>query len=161
MNQRRAVLGFCQRANACDSCMIAQDSPVPNIQGVPSRSGPQPPAGPSRTSIPWLIAICAVVAGMVWFTLWQIQSIAIDHARTPEEAAQCIAELPEAEQANAGEHCSTEPNVIFAAQNPVRNTLVVFVLSLAVGYAYLVLNARGGKDNLPPIPDSKSDSSSG
>lgn len=101
------------------------------------------PAGPNRRTIPWLIGISAVVAAMVWFTLWQIKSIAIDNARTPEEAAQCIAELAPDQQANAADECSTEPNIIYAARNPVRNSLLVFALCLAIGYGYLVLNQGG------------------
>ncbi len=84
---------------------------------------------------------------MVWFTLWQIQSIAVDNARTPEEATQCIAELPAADQPNADELCSTEPDIILAAQHPVRNSLIVFGLCVAIGYGYLVLNARGHRSD--------------
>ncbi len=106
------------------------------------------PVGPSRTTIPWLIAISAVIAGMVWFTLWQIQTIAIENARTPAEAAECVAELPADQQTRADEECTTEPNIIWAARNPVRNSVVVFGLLLVIGYVYLLLN-RG-----PAPPDS-------
>ena len=109
------------------------------------------PAGPNRRSIPWLIAISVVIAGMVWFTLWQIQTIAIDNARTPTEAAECMAQLPADQRANPGDQCSTEPNIIFVAQNPVRNTIIVFGLCLVIGYVYLVLNAKGGNRDVIPL----------
>ncbi len=98
------------------------------------------PAGPNKRSISWLIGLSALVAFLVWATLWQIQTIAIDNARTPEEAAQCIAELPPDQQVNAAEECTTEPNIILAARNPVRNTIIVFALCLVIGYVYLLLN---------------------
>lgn len=106
----------------------------------PPRLITERPAGPSRRTIPWLIGIAAVVTGMVWFTLWQIQSIATDNARTPQEAAECIAGMPAGHQANVDEECSTEPEIIWAARHPVRNSAVVFALLLVVGYTYLVLN---------------------
>jgi hypothetical protein len=102
------------------------------------------PAGPSRTTIPWLVGLSLLVSFLVWATLWQIKSIAIDNARTPEEAAACIAELPADQQALADEQCTTEPDVIWAARNPVRNAIIVFGLCLLIGYAYLLLNR--GKD---------------
>jgi hypothetical protein len=131
---------------------FAQDSPLTEAPSPPPpRLMTERPAGPSRSSIPWLIAISLVVAGMVWFTLWQIQSIAIENARTPDEAAQCVAELPESQQAEADDLCSTEPNVILAARNPVRNSLIVFGLCLVVGYLYLVLNSKGNREQATDV----------
>ena len=81
-----------------------------------------------------------MVAFLVWAALWQIQTIAIDNAKTSEEAAQCIADLPADQQVNADEECTTDPNIITTARNPVRNSLIVFVLCIVVGYVYLLLN---------------------
>jgi hypothetical protein len=107
------------------------------------------PVGPTKRSISWLIALSAMVAFLVWAALWQIQTIAIDNARTPQEAAQCIAELPEEQVDQAGELCSTEPNIIFAARNPIRNSMIVFGFCLTVGFSYLVLNERGSRVTAP------------
>lgn len=112
------------------------------------------PAGPNKRSISWLLGLSGLVAFLVWATLWQIQTIAIDNARTPEEAAQCVDELPSDQKVNALDKCSTEPNIILAARNPVRNTIMVFLLCMIVGYVYLLLNqGRPG-----PIPRYESSS---
>lgn len=93
-------------------------------------------------TLAWLVAISLVVAGMVWLTLYQIRTIAIDHGPTSDEIAQCRAGLSPDEAAEWIEHCETEAEIIWAARHPLRNSLAVLVLLLAVGYATLALNQR-------------------
>ena len=88
----------------------------------------------------WLLAISLVIFGMVWLTLYQIRTIAIDHAPTADEIAQCRAALSPDEAAEWTEHCETEPHIIWAARHPLRNSLVVLALLLVLGYAALVFN---------------------
>jgi len=113
------------------------------IRAQPNRSG--------RTALLWLAAIAIVVAGMVWLTLAQIRSIAIDHAPTREEIAQCRAGLTPEEQAAWTEHCETGADIIWAARHPLRNALAVFVLLLTIGYATLALSRaiRPPGDDVP------------
>ena len=90
----------------------------------------------------WLVAICLVVFGMVWLTLYQIRAIATDHGPTPDEIAQCRAALPPEQAESWTEHCETEPRIIWAARHPHRNALAVLALTLMVGYVTLHASFR-------------------
>lgn len=91
-------------------------------------------------TLAWLLAISLVIFGMVWLTLYQIRTIAIDHGPTPDEIAQCRAALAPDEQPRWTEFCETEPEIIWAARHPHRNALAVLAILLATGYATLHLN---------------------
>jgi hypothetical protein len=99
-------------------------------------------------TLAWLVAICLVVFGMVWLTLYQIRTIAIDHGPTADEIARCRAELPPGQQAAWTEHCEVEPRIIWAARDPLRNSLGALALLLVLGYAALVFNQM----HRTPIP---------
>ena len=96
-------------------------------------------------TLAWLAAICLVVAGMVWLTLYQIRTIAIDHGPTLDEIAQCRAGLSPDEAAEWIEHCETEAEIIWAARHPLRNSLAVLVLLLIAGSAAVALHRRTGR----------------
>lgn len=95
-----------------------------------------------------LAVIAIFVAGMVWLTLAQIRTIAIDHAPTLDEIAQCRAGLAPEEQADWTEHCETGADIIWAARHPLRNALAVLALLLTLGYATLFLNRPMGEGSM-------------
>ena len=123
---------------------VTLDRPLPGIRHIRSRAHRLTHEPKTRTLEPktwaWLVAICLVVFGMVWLTLYQIRTIAIDHGPTPDEIAQCRAALSPEQAAEWTEHCETEPRIIWAARHPHRNALAVLILLLIVGYAALALN---------------------
>jgi hypothetical protein len=96
-------------------------------------------------TLAWLVAISLVIAGMIWLTLYQIRTIAIDHGPTADEIAQCRAGLSPDEAAEWTEHCETEAEIIWAARHPLRNSLAVLVLLLITGSAAVALHRRTGR----------------
>jgi hypothetical protein len=100
----------------------------------------------------WLVAICLVIFGMVWLTLYQIRAIATDHGPTPDEIAQCRAGLAPEQAAEWTEHCENEPEIIWAARHPLRNSLAVLALLLVAGYLTLLLNSRSAHPPGNSIP---------
>jgi hypothetical protein len=119
---------------------------------IPTTENRIPKTGVPRTQLIWLAAISIVIFGMVWLTLAQIRSIAIDHGPTQDEIAECRAGLPSDQQAEWTEHCETEPRIIWAARHPLRNSLGVLALLLVVGYLTLLLNDRGPRPPDRSIP---------
>ena len=119
----------------------------------PEHRSPNTHHPPPITQLAWLAAISLVVAGMVWLTLAQIRSIAIDHAPTADEIAQCRAALAPQDQAAWTEHCETGAEIIWAARHPLRNALAVLFLLLVLGYATLILSrrTRPAGDNIPRL----------
>lgn len=94
------------------------------------------------THLVWLVAISLAVFGIVWLTLYQIRTIAIDRGPTAGEVAECRAALSPDEAVEWTERCETEPHIIWVARHPLRNSLALLVLLLVVGYAALDLNRR-------------------
>ena len=90
----------------------------------------------------WLIAIALFSAALLWTALYQVKSTAEDRVLTPAERAQCVADLDPAGQASVDEACPTEPDVKWAAQEPLRNAAIVFVLLLIAGYLTLVVDHK-------------------
>jgi hypothetical protein len=105
-----------------------------------------------KTQLIWLTAIAFVIFGMVWLTLAQIRSIAIDHGPTADEIAECRAGLPAEQQAEWTGHCETEPRIVWAARNPLRNSLGVLAVLLVAGYLTLLLNNRAARPTDDTIP---------
>ena len=91
---------------------------------------------PTRASILWIFGAAIFCTFLVWLTLWQIKSIAEDNVPTPAEHAQCLAELDPTTQTDLEEACPTEPDVIYAARHPVRNSIIIFALLVIGGFAY-------------------------
>ena len=90
----------------------------------------------------WLAALSLVVAALVWLTLYEIKVVAEDNAPTAAETAQCRADLDPASTADPTVACPAGADIIWAARNPLRNALAVFVLGWAAGSLALYLNRR-------------------
>ena len=90
----------------------------------------------------WLIGIALLASALLWAALYQVKSTAEDNAPTAAETTQCIAELDAADQGNVEESCPTEPDIKWAAREPLRNAAIVFVLLLIAGYLTLLVDHK-------------------
>ena len=95
----------------------------------------------------WLIGIALFTAVLLWAALYQVKSAAEDNAPTAAETAQCIAELDAQNQANAEEACPTGPDMKWAAREPLRNSVVVFVLLVIAGCLTLLVDHKVRQSN--------------
>ena len=99
---------------------------------------PAPRYRPTRRQVLWLLGFSIFVAALVWMTLDQIRDIALENTTDPAEHAACIAAYDPASGQSIDEACPEHGKVIFAARNPIRNAIIIFVLLLGGGYIYLI-----------------------
>ena len=111
--------------------------------------GPHPPipesAGPtgfliSRRATIWLTAIALFVATMTWLALYEIKVIAEDNPPTQTEIAECKAELDPNSRVDPDVACPPTAHIVWAARHPLRNSIVVFVVLMILGYDTVILN---------------------
>jgi hypothetical protein len=95
---------------------------------------------PSLVQCLWLLGVTLLTSGLVLLTLHEIQSVALNNHPSSEAKAACIANRDPNSTKSVTVDCPDHSRVIFAAQNPVRNTVIVFVLLLVGGYLYLMFH---------------------
>ena len=121
----------------------ARLSPI-TLGGMSDSTPSSAPATPARRYRPslrqvlWLLGFSIFVAFLVWMTLDQIRDIAIENKTDPAEHAACVAGFDPASGQSVEEACPEHNKVIFAARNPIRNAIIIFVLLLGGGYIYLI-----------------------
>ena len=77
---------------------------------------------------------------MTWLSLYEIKVTAEDHPPTPGEIAQCKAELDPNSTVDPDVACPPESHIVWAARHPLRNSIVVLVVLLILGYDTIILN---------------------
>ena len=111
--------------------------------------GPHPPipepTGPTgflispRAAI-WLTAIALFVASMTWLALYEIKVVAKDNPPTQTEIAECKDELDPSSTVDPDVACPPTSHIVWAARHPLRNSIVVFVVLMILGYDTVILN---------------------
>jgi len=96
-----------------------------------------PPTALSRRHLVWLFGLALAIALLVWWTLYEVKDVALHN--TPDSAvhAACIAGFDATSGQSVDQACPPHAKVIFAARHPVRNAIIIFILLLGGGYAYL------------------------
>ena len=131
--------------------MIGRSIWRPDITHSPEQRvpGPHPPipepTGPtgfliSRKAAIWVTAIALFVATMTWLALYEIKVIAENNTPTQTAIAQCKAELDPNSTVDPDVACPPESHIVWAARHPLRNSIVVLVVLLILGYDTIILN---------------------
>jgi hypothetical protein len=121
-------------------------SPSHRDQPVPGPHPPIPePTGPtgfliSRKAAIWVTAIALFVSAMTWLALYEIKVIAEDNPPTQTEIAECKSGLDPNSAVDPDVACPPEAHIVRAARHPLRNSIVVLVVLLILGYDTIILN---------------------